>query len=1319
MQKDHGEKNGGRHPPDKGGYSNVEGRDNSALPAGARVERAEKGYLGASEAASGISSRTSPITHSPGPDKISSKSVAFSKPTSTVIPAEVSQGGAAVPPNPVASSSANPREGQGMGKNGSYKDGSNIPGPPGQSLARFGPRLRAEGLMVPPASDAATLRRQVAALQIDLEAHIDGEQRLQSINQQLRERLELYMKQNHENVERAESELNILHEDMEQTLELQRRLAQRATALEKEKKDMEQILQKRLHEFEEERVALQDKISSMSEDLRGQEDTQSRVSALQAELNSTQEIKERLEEQLRKYGDETEHLKRQAENYSQELNEFISKEQKKQEVEKLGQKAQLRRQFSNFKEGIVEQSVESANEQAAEEFCNAKSLWRGLRALRLAVKRAKHMRHAFENKAQETLATCFKAWRMGHVVGKKQKESLEKRSEGQLIHAWHSWKSYSVQHKIHPQLNQIAHKHWKGICLKRMMNHWREVSKQNHLSPEDERRLTLLSRKHWHLHVYKRALKRWLQWLKCWARPKRKKLASVQAHINHMTIKQALSAWRGFVRGKWVKRMKFEQACIQEEQWCRRRGLQRLKNALKEIWYRRRRADMAVDFRRVRLRQVALRSWRMFVQRRRHGLIAKQMAFRHYLHDLRAKAIHIWRDNVAYLKAKMRATMEVNEALMRAAMVFWKDYHGHHAIKKKKLRTALVNKARREIKMAKLALQAWWEQMAWKRRALQLDTLMAIRRRRTLMIVSLHNWMHATFDGLLIANSKLQDELMESQAQHEEQKHQVTAVDVENLQLIDRLHTMSSEIAFLKTTINEKEKQVEELHRALEDSAVLESSMRGEIEQQHVRSEELEVEIQSLQKKLQMKNAEDTAGEVHHTLEVQNLGQSIKELRHKVAEKDLQIDAYEKALKETAEKLEGATDESQEKLTSAFEIAASLRKLLEERENQYATLEGNCRRRELELGEVQRKLAVANCTLCETVEARDARIVELESLLSRKHLELQESQQHLQELELIMDCKDSRVRKLEYENKLMAEQTSSKTKNYVSTWAPSGPGDPNALPIGGLHKIQDDTEDSLRRSHEMSKDSPGSRRGHDLSKDSLGTSSDKRGSPDKNNGGYLFYSSRDSGNGRDSGRTSTGGRGESRTPGGRRDRRSHDSAESMHDDRETHPGTSLERHLQQDSSRSRPLNPSSGTAASTDDNEGGMEEPGGYQTDWETSFALVSTARPPSHGSAPEASGAVTESHQDWAGSGEGSGRGRTSADGPFRMVLDEDPGAVDSLHVEIQRLQARIMSRMKDSPSQGEEGSPSGSRPSHGSSGSSRQRRDSRDSEGRRRDSS
>jgi len=120
---------------------------------------------------SGLSSRTSPMGNSAaGPNK----SVAFCKPPSTIIPAE----------SPGASSSMTrtgtnfcSTSGGGAATSGTH-----------QSLLRAGPRLRAEGLMVPPASDAATLRRQVAALQIDLEAHIDGEQRLQSINQQLRER---------------------------------------------------------------------------------------------------------------------------------------------------------------------------------------------------------------------------------------------------------------------------------------------------------------------------------------------------------------------------------------------------------------------------------------------------------------------------------------------------------------------------------------------------------------------------------------------------------------------------------------------------------------------------------------------------------------------------------------------------------------------------------------------------------------------------------------------------------------------------------------------------------------------------------------------------------------------------------------------------------------------------------------------------------------------------------------------------------------------------------------------------------------------------
>lgn len=176
---------------------------------------------------------------------------------------------------------------------------------------------------------------------------------------------------------------------------------------------------------------------------------------------------------------------------------------------------------------------------------------------------------------QECVLLCWKAWRMAHIVQKKHKDALKRRAEGRVIHAWHSWKTYVIRAKINPQLNQLAFQHWRLVCLKRMLKQWREASKSTALSTEDERRLSLLAKRHLNLVIYKRSLGQWLQFLKCWARPKRKKLATVQAHINNMTMKGAMAAWRGYVRGKWVKRMKFEQACIQDEHWCRRRTLQR------------------------------------------------------------------------------------------------------------------------------------------------------------------------------------------------------------------------------------------------------------------------------------------------------------------------------------------------------------------------------------------------------------------------------------------------------------------------------------------------------------------------------------------------------------------------------------------------------------------------------------------------------------------------------------------------------------------------------------------------------------------------
>ena len=87
------------------------------------------------------------------------------------------------------------------------------------------------------------------------------------------------------------------------------------------------------------------------------------------------------------------------------------------------------------------------------------------------------------------------------------------------------------------------------------------------------------------------------------------------------------------------------------------------------------------------------------------------------------------------------------------------------------------------------------------------------------------------------------------------------------------------------------------------------------------------------------------------------------------------------------------------------------------------------------------------------------------------------------------------------------------------------------------------------------------------------------------------------------------------------------------------------------------------------------------QPDWETSFALVST-RPTSAGYMAEpGSHALTDQQEQQTLEAGGGGMFQTtSGEGPYCMIFDDDPNAVDSLHLEIQRLQARIMSRLRDS---------------------------------------
>ncbi|XP_024542541.1 myosin-7B-like isoform X1 [Selaginella moellendorffii] len=1022
--------------------------------------------------------------------------------------------------------------------------------------------------------------------------------------------LELYMKQNHENVERAESELNTLHEDMEQTLELQRRLAQRASLLEKEKKELEEALQKRSQEFQSERSSLQTRIDTLVEDIASRQDLHNRSKALQAELEEASVAKQKLEEQLRNYSNDSESVKRQAEEYKNELDRFIAKEHRDTLVENKGKKVQLRRWFRWFQQCIKEKSALMANEDAATVFAKCSCSKRGMRALRLATRRAAKIRNSEKRRGQACLQDCWRAWRLSTLAKRKYFGTLE---------------------------------HKNRTCKCRMMFKWRKAVQMGKLSDVEEKSLTNAACRHWSDTIRRRVLTYWLQWVLYWARPKHLRLKGLQCRLHRLTCKQVICGWQSLVRARRCKRLRLSQGDTQRRRWLQIRALNRWKSATISNKRGRKLNSRGLAFYKLHQYQTIIHTWKGFIHLKRNEKLSKTMAFRHYLHVLKSKGVSTWRKNVKFQRAEERAIHQMNYALCKASLSLWQDYHAAHAIKKRKELKALINCSRRDRKVARSLFLFWWEETVARKLALRLAYRLAAQRMHAKIRSSLKAWLHAAFGHVLVSNLKLQNDLLDSKAQFEDQKEQTNVIDVENLQLIDRLHSLSSEIAMLKLTINEKEKQEEDLHRALEDGALIESSMQGELDLQRAHVQELQLELFKLQRKLQKKNIEDTEGEVHHTMATQKLQRALKDLQRQLSDKTLQLNAYEKALKETAEKLEGASDESHEKLSSAFKIAASLRKLLEDRETQYATLEGTCRRKELELGEVQKKLDVVHSKFCETVEARDSRIHELENLLAQKQAESQEAQTDLQEMKVALSNRECLVRKLEYEIKLKSDRESHIARTFISGL--SSLSSPRTHHVDMSFRSSFQHQEPTKLSKSIVQQQQQRQRGG--LEETIYTEHAIQAAAVTP---FAFITKMDS---------------QDETPSSRSSKQADRAQQNT-----------------SDASRGGDEVLSSASSSSSEDglgshDNGDDDRPESFSTraDWDTSFALVSTAPRPATAAGQETPQYVTTESSDL----------ERQEQAP-RVIVDEDPRAVNGLHAEIQRLQARIMNRLRDtSPGQSE----------------------------------
>jgi hypothetical protein len=139
----------------------------------------------------------------------------------------------------------------------------------------------------------------------------------------------------------------------------------------------------------------------------------------------------------------------------------------------------------------------------------------------------------------------------------------------------HSWIAYVIRRRQAPEQFALASAHWKRKASRRFFLKWVQTLQDWKLSEKEEEKFGLKAARHWSKIRLRLFFYGWIKWIKTFARPKKKKFAAVQAHINRMTMKQAVAAWRCIIHVKWVRRMKYEEAINQDNIWRRKRTLSR------------------------------------------------------------------------------------------------------------------------------------------------------------------------------------------------------------------------------------------------------------------------------------------------------------------------------------------------------------------------------------------------------------------------------------------------------------------------------------------------------------------------------------------------------------------------------------------------------------------------------------------------------------------------------------------------------------------------------------------------------------------------
>eukprot|EP00002_Diphylleia_rotans_P002877 TRINITY_DN11875_c0_g1_i1.p1 TRINITY_DN11875_c0_g1~~TRINITY_DN11875_c0_g1_i1.p1 ORF type:complete len:1286 (+),score=247.62 TRINITY_DN11875_c0_g1_i1:119-3976(+) len=362
-------------------------------------------------------------------------------------------------------------------------------------------------------------------------------------------------------------------------------------------------------------------------------------------------------------------------------------------------------------------------------------------------------------------------------------------------------------------------------------------------------------------------------------------------------------------------------------------------------------------------------------------------AIKVYFRNLLRRTFSSWKQTYIVNKCEREKIEESDSRKALITLRAWKLYTDQALVRQRKLDLAVKHYDDRIKHFQRRAFLLWKTHCANKKRHGVIIGTLQSQRNRMMLSKAISFWNGFVRNAY---KAKLQEvtekhDLLTKYIQEANEKG--LQAGQENLSLIQQLHNLTSEHSQLKFASGERDKELNIVRRALEESESQVVTLQEEVNHYRLQEEELKIAMDRI-----IGQKQDEISNLHgkYETDIKAANKENESLSLQVRELQLKLQTLTSDLDNSQQKLAKLGQENEQKLNTAFEIAASLRTLVEEKDQLISSLQTEYSQLETQLASALSRNDKSSHDLARILGEKDSRLSEVEGLVITLQTQLNE-----------------------------------------------------------------------------------------------------------------------------------------------------------------------------------------------------------------------------------------------------------------------------------------------------------------------------------------